>query len=198
MAYHGYIPAMKSYLSSLSHPRVFEIGLDKGMTSIPLLCFMARYHKSFKFVGVDILFQDSLTVIANNLDYTSEQEVKFYKKNSLELLPDLVKSGDKFDLILVDGDHNYYTVAEELKYLNDITSDKGIVIVDDYEGRWANKDLWYSDREDYENVEIATKVVSTEKHGVKTAVDEFLALNSDWVKSAPIVGEPVVLNRRRL
>lgn len=198
MAYHGYIPGMKGYLSEIEKPNVLEIGLDRGVTTIPLIAFMTRFHKSFDYTGVDVLLQESLIITLNNLDLRSGQNVSLMQKNSLEALPDFVKKSNKFDLVLIDGDHNYYTVADELSHLNSITHDRSLVIIDDYEGRWSEKDLWYSDREEYKKVDIATKAVATEKHGVKPAVDEFLESNPQWIKTAPIPGEPVVLTKRKL
>lgn len=198
MAYHGYIPGMKGYLSEITHPRVLEIGLDRGVTTIPVIAFMTRFHKTFDFLGIDVLLQQSLIITLNNLDLKQGHNVSLKQKNSLEEIPEIVKRGEKFDLVLIDGDHNYYTVAEELRHLNDITHDKSLVIIDDYEGRWSEKDLWYSDREEYKKVEIATKSITTDKHGVKPAVDEFLDSNPQWFKSVPIHGEPVVLSKRKL
>ena len=72
-----------------------------------------------------------------------------------------------------------------------------LVVCDDYEGRWSERDLWYSERDGYQDVKAATPRVETEKHGVKAAVDEWLAAHPQWQKSQPIKGEPVVLRRAR-
>lgn len=198
MAYHGYIPYMKTYLAGIQSPRVLEIGLDKGMTTIPLVVFLTRVHKAFEFIGVDILLQDSLVITLNNIDYFEGQKVYLNQNNSLDILPSICKENRKFDLILIDGDHNYYTVKKELEYLADLSHENTVVIIDDYHGRWADKDLWYADRPGYEQVASSTKRIETEKQGVKSAVDEFLDSNSTWFLSVPIKGEPVMLTRRKL
>jgi len=198
MAYHGYIPYMKRYLSGLKSPKVLEIGLDVGITTIPIINFLTRFHNSFEFTGIDILLQDSLIIILNNIDFFEGQKVLLRQSNSLNVLPDLSKSEKKFDLILLDGDHNYYTVKKELEHITDISTDNTVVIVDDYHGRWSDRDLWYSDRPGYDKVLESTKPVETDKHGVKTAVDEFLVNNPNWFLSCPINGEPVVLTKRKL
>ena len=198
MAYHGYIPYMKTYLAGLQSPKVLEIGLDKGMTTIPLVVFLSRVHKTFEFIGVDILLQDSLVITLNNIDYFEGQKVYLNQNNSLDTLPNICKENRKFDLILIDGDHNYYTVKKELEYLTDLSHESTVVIIDDYHGRWADKDLWYSDRPGYEEVASSTKRVETEKQGVRSAVDEFLDSNPNWFLSVPIKGEPVMLTKRKL
>jgi predicted O-methyltransferase YrrM len=110
--------------------------------------------------------------------------VFLFQNNSLEILPQVVEQGMRFNVVLIDGDHNYYTVRRELDYIDKLLKPGGVVIVDDYSGRWAERDLFYAEREGYENVK-----------GV-TAVDEFLSVNPRWVSSQPVGGEPIVLMRK--
>ena len=197
MAYHGYIPSIKQFLSQIQSPKVLEIGLCKGITTIPLFAFMSRAHESFEFVGVDVLVQESLLIILNNIDVLPSQKMIIHQDSSLNVLPKLTESSKKFDVVLLDGDHNYYTVSRELEYLDSLTNENSIVLIDDYHGRWSEKDLWYSEREGYESVDRATKRTDTEKHGVKPAVDDFLMKNYKWELSTPINGEPVLLRRKK-
>jgi hypothetical protein len=197
MAYHGYIPLVKQYLTNFAEPSVLEVGLDKGVSTIPLVNFMSRYHKKFFFLGIDILLQETLKLTLQNLDFFEEQSVNLCAGNSIEVLPEIAKQGVKFDVLLLDGDHNYHTVSRELSYLNELTHDKSLVIIDDYHGRWSEKDLWYSSRQEYQEIELATKPVETEKHGVKAAVDDFISNDKTWKMETLIPGgEPVVLTRK--
>ena len=198
MAYHGYIPHVKKFLSTIESPQVLEIGIDMGQTSTPLIAFMTRFHKSFHFVGVDVLIRNHIPIVFNNLDLIGEQKVTLVQANSLEFLPKAKKHYQAFDVVLLDVDHNYYTVFNELQYLNEITKFNSIVLVDDYHGRWAERDLWYSENDEYRENKFASKPIETEKHGVKSAVDEFLAKNPNWFLSCPIKGEPVVLTQKKL
>jgi len=196
MAYHGYIPFIKESLFKLDNPKVLEVGLDKGVTTIPTIVFLARAKKKFEFVGVDVLIQEPLLITLRNIDVSKEQKISLFQDNSLNILPKFVENSFKFDVVLLDGDHNYFTVSKELEHLNDLVSDGGLVIIDDYHGRWAEKDLWYAERDGYEKVETATKKVETQKHGVKPAVDEFLLSNSHWETFTLMNGEPIVLRKR--
>jgi predicted O-methyltransferase YrrM len=198
MAYHGYIPLVKNYLDQFETPTVLEVGLDRGITSIPVVTHLARKHEAFVFFGIDVLLQESLKITLSYIDYAEKQSVRLCQGNSLDVLPKLVAQKAKFDVLLIDGDHNYYTVAKELEYLDDLTHENSLVIIDDYHGRWGDKDLWYSDRKEYEAVAEATKPQETEKHGVRPAVDEFVEKIGKWKLETPIKGgEPVVLTRVR-
>jgi len=197
MAYHGYISGIKNYLSKVKNPRVLEVGLCKGATTIPIIVFLSRVHKDFEFIGVDILLQESLLITLNNIDMMPSQKMFLCQDSSLNLFPKFCEEKKKFDVLLLDGDHNYYTVSKELEYLDSLTHENSLVIIDDYHGRWSEKDLWYSEREGYESLQNVTKRIETEKHGVKPAVDDFLAKNSNWELSTPISGEPVLLKRKK-
>jgi predicted O-methyltransferase YrrM len=197
MAYHGYIPPIKQFLSQIPNPKVLEVGLCKGITTVPLFVFMSRFHENFEFIGVDVLLQESLLVMIRNIDVSSTQKLILYQDSSLNVLPKLTETSRKFDVVLLDGDHNYYTVSKELEYLDLLTNENSLVLIDDYHGRWSEKDLWYAEKEGYESVNNATKRIDTEKHGVKSAVDDFLMKNSNWELSTPIKGEPVMLTRKK-
>lgn len=197
MAYHGYIPIIKQFLLETESPKILEVGLDRGVTTIPVIAFLCRTQKKFEFTGIDVLLQEPLLITLRNIDMASEQQVKLFQDSSLNVLPKLVEESKKFNVILLDGDHNYYTVSKELEYLNSLVEDDGIVIIDDYHGRWSDKDLWYAEEKGYENVSQATKKIETDKHGVKPAVDEFVEANPGWEMSTLMQGEPVVLRKKQ-
>ena len=174
---------------------ILEVGVDRGVTLISLVAFLARSKKQFVAIGVDVLIQEQVAIVARNLDLLPEQQMFLLQQNSLETLPKLIEQGMKFDLILIDGDHNYHTVSNELLHLEALTHPHSLVVIDDYEGRWADRDLWYAQRPDYKDVKGVTEPVSGEKHGVKLAVDEYLTAHPVWKTAKPISGEPILLTR---
>lgn len=145
----------------------------------------------FHVTSVDIQMDASLEVILQYTGFLGSKYLSFQVENSLDFLRRETQS--KYDVVFLDGDHNYFTVSQELDMLKDRVHSDSIIIVDDYEGRWSERDLFYADRESHKDNKIATKTVDTDKHGVKPAVDEFLQKNTNWNKVAPICGEPVIL-----
>jgi hypothetical protein len=199
ISYHGYLPLVKQYLQKLPpdhSPTLLEVGVDRGVSLIPLVAFLARTRKSFTALGIDVMVQEQVRIMLMNLDLTQFQLAHLVEDNSLKTMPKMIDQGMKFDVLLIDGDHNYYTVAEELKHLGALTHPHSLVIMDDYDGRWAERDLFYAERDDYKGNVHATPKVETEKHGVKAAVDEWLAAHSEWKKTQPIHGEPIMLQRQ--
>lgn len=202
MSYVGYIPLVKQFifqqLPKEHVPTVLEVGIDRGTSLLPLVVFLARTRESFTAVGVDVKVQESVALMLANFDLQPQQQAFCLQGNSLEVLPKMVSQGMKFDVVLLDGDHNYHTVSKELEHLEALTHPHSLVVIDDYDGRWAEKDLWYSEREGYEDVKAATPKVETEKHGVKVAVDEWLDAHPEWQKAKPIPGEPIILLRKAI
>jgi predicted O-methyltransferase YrrM len=200
MASHGYLPTIKQYiyqqLPKEHVPTVLEVGVDRGVMLLSLIVFLARTRPAFVAIGVDIWVQEQVQLMLQHIDRTPQQQAYCIEGNSLEVLPKMVDQGMQFDVLLVDGDHNFHTVSRELTYVDALTRPGAIVIVDDVFGRWSERDLFYAEREGYESVRCATPRVDTEKHGVKAAVDEWLEANLNWQLSQPIPGEAVMLMRR--
>lgn len=198
MSYHGFIPLCKKHLSAITTrpPTLLEVGVDRGVSFLSLATFLARSKQEFTALGIDIMIQEQVQIMLHHLDLLPSQQAYLLEENSLTALPKLKQMKMKFDVLLLDGDHNYHTVSQELLTVPDLVAPDGILIIDDYDGRWSEKDLWYAERPGYEQNANASKKIETDKHGVKAAVDEFIATNPQWRLSKPVMGEPVLLSRK--
>lgn len=199
MAYHGLLPLCKQFLHQLPHaPSVLEVGVDRGVSFLTLAMFLARTKPEFLAVGIDVLVQEQVNIMLANMDLQPKQSAYLISGNSLQVLPKMVDQGMKFDLVLLDGDHNYHTVAAELPQLERLVHPHSAIIVDDYDGRWSDRDLWYAERDGYQDNANVTQRVDTDKHGVKTAVDEWLSAHPEWHKLKPVPGEPILLTKQNI
>ena len=177
---------------------MLEIGVDRGITFLPLLASLLSTRPEFSLFGVDVRLQEHVSLIVEHMGpYSETQSVLLMEGNSLTVMPELAKQRCRFDLLLIDGDHNYHTVSNELRCVDALLAPGGFAVLDDVDGRWSDRDLWYSEREGYEGNLSATKRVDTEKHGVRAALEDFLAAEprGRWTTAKPIPGEPVVLHR---
>ncbi len=199
MSYSGYVPIIKDFIHRCvpqeRAPALLEVGIDRGTTLIPLVAFLARTRPAFVCVGIDVKVQEQVVTVLQNLDLAPEQAAFCIEGNSLDVLPKMASQGMRYDVVLIDGDHNYHTVSRELAMLENLVVPGALVICDDYNGRWSERDLWYSERDGYQDVTIATQRIETERHGVKAAVDEWLTSHPEWQKAQPLVGEPIVLTK---
>jgi hypothetical protein len=204
MAYHVLMGNMQNILAKIKNPKVLEIGIDLGTTFFTLAHSLTLTHDVFKITGIDIFIKYGVRAMILNwvIRKPITQLIELEETNSLDYLKDK-KNFCEYDLILLNGDHNYYTVSKELEMLHKNFTKKGtVIIVDDYHGRWSKKDLWYEEREEGKKSICATKKVDTEKHGIKPAIDDFLANHGEWKFSNVVcpdrpneVAEPIFLER---
>lgn len=211
MAYWGYFPLMKEHLKGYQYPKVLEVGVDKGQTLIPLLQYLSIGFDDFHLVGNDIYVRDELKIKLElmTMNLKNQQTFDMAVTSSLEFLPKFVETMQGtpyekegyFNLMLIDGDHNYHTVKKEFEYIPKVLAPGGLVIFDDYDGRWSNKDEFFIEREGYADNPMALSREAGEesKTGVKPAVDEFIAANPDWILTklpAFADKEPVLIFRK--
>lgn len=213
MAYWGYMEFIRNYLQRVERPNVMEIGLDKGQTFIPLLAHLMKNFETFTLFGVDVLVKEAFRVqyeiMSQELssptenDPNSGQILKVFENSSLAVLEQLSSFPENHQVIhvlLIDGDHNYYTVKRELEYAKFLLHPQGVIIIDDYSNRWGDKDEYFAELPGYENNKYVSKredIEHPEKKGLKPAVDDFLEQNKDWVLTDAVFpgAEPRLLYR---
>ena len=205
MSYLGLVkPICNSLLKNISAPKILEIGTDKGQTLLPMIQNLITRYERFTYVGVDILVRDDLVAQihqfhnANVLgwDPPGKRDILLEQENSLSWLAKVQLPEDfKFDLVLLDGDHNYATVSKELQLLQRVIRPETFIVCDDFNGRWAEKDMFYIEKEEYRDNDLASPSLKSEKQGVGSAVRDFIGKNNNWdyIEFPPF--EPAILYR---
>jgi hypothetical protein len=220
MAYHGYINFMCKHLSMFMNPTTLEVGVDKGQTMFPIVTGLSKLcanrDRNYLYTGIDVLLREHVIIGAtyinefnwNSADTPNESTAGFIdliQRNSLDVLPNLVEAPIRYDLALIDGDHNYYTVKKELELISQLVSPNyGIIICDDYNGPGGLQDEYFSELDNFyketggnQNVDNLVKREDCDfgdKIGVKCAVDEFVEENDNWALcDIDPDGEPVIL-----
>ena len=81
-----------------------------------------------------------------------------------------------FELYLIDGDHNYYTVSREMELIHKHGDAGNIMLYNDVAGTWARKDLYYDPEF------IPPEYIGGRNQGVLTAIESFLdGLSQRWL-----------------
>ena len=200
MSYQSIVKPIMQFLSHFEQPQILEIGVDKGQTAIPLCHNLTLLERPFLYDGIDILVQESVINILTNMSRVSFKNstpempffnTRLFEENSLDFLPKLIEVSAKYNLILLDGDHNYHTVYSELAMLDRLTLPSTLIICDDYNTRWSDKDLFYSEREEYSDVRNATpRTVRQKKKGVKPAIEDFIEQSGGkWASTSSPFGD---------
>ena len=193
MSYLGLIrPIFRSFVKKFDAPNILEIGIDRGQSAIPIINNLSLCFKNFTYTGIDIkikgcffeqLSQLETISLIDIKDKPSGRDIRLFQKNSLAWLKNNVDLNIKFDLVFLDGDHNYFTVLNELILLQSYIHDNSVIICDDYNGKYSKSDMFYCTYEGYENNKLATPKIESERQGVKTAVDDFVTSSKTNFKS---------------
>ena len=160
--------------------RILELGIADGVTAFPLCTNLTLLGCAYSYEGIDIKLSESLREqyaytleLWKSLTIIEQTTTKFLQLKKEE--PPIV-----YDLVLVDGDHNYDTVKAECELLSNFIDSSTILLFDDYGGKFATEDQYYAHHEGYESNPLITDPLTKDASspvGVKAAVNEFIANN---------------------
>lgn len=152
--------AIGPLLRSAGASRVLEIGASWGGNTERLV----RDLPNARVTVIDPCFDADLVA-----KFKGEPRVEVRKGKSLEMLPEI--SG-QYDAILIDGDHNYYTVYSELHLIAErgLLAPNGFILLHDMGPPYGRMDMFY----DPEAVPPEAKAPGRPQ-GVRTAVEAFIA-----------------------
>ena len=111
------------------HNTVLEIGAQKGLNTN-------------KIIAVIRSLGGRLTSIDPAPQFIPDDDIHFFQEFSI---PFLKNTDEVYDLIIVDGDHNWYTVFHELLIMEEreILKPRGIILHHDICWPYAKRDLYY-------------------------------------------------------
>lgn len=159
--------AVMPLLHDIQAKRVLEIGSSQGGNTDRIL----RSSLDLQVMVIDPCLDADL--VAKYRDVTG---VTVLPARSLDALPNLTES---FDAILIDGDHNYYTVLNELKWIShrNLLSRRGVILFHDVGQPYGRRDLYY------EPDRIPADAKSDDApHGVLTAIEAFRSIDPGrWI-----------------
>jgi hypothetical protein len=117
---------------------ILEIGAESGTSTNALLRFVADKQ------GCLYCIDPAPDFDSDELQRKHPESLKFYRDLSLNVLP-----GHKmFDVAMVDGDHNWYTVYNELLQIEEIHEhdpiQQPIVFIHDIAWPYGRRDLYYN------------------------------------------------------
>jgi hypothetical protein len=116
---------------------IVEIGSDKGFNTRNLLDFCERSDAVLHVIDPAPKYD-----VAEWRERYGDRFV-FYPALSVDAIPSI----DRFDLVLVDGDHNWYTVYNELKLVEARCAESDqpfpLVLLHDLDWPFGRRDLYY-------------------------------------------------------
>ena len=128
---------LEPLIEALEPRRIVEIGADRGTTTRALLAAAARHGATVHVIDPKPSFDVA------ELQGEHPEALVFHRALSLETLPGL----KDVDLALVDGDHNHYTVLNELRLLERVALEgerlPPLVALHDAGWPYGRRDLYY-------------------------------------------------------
>jgi hypothetical protein len=120
------------YLRECGYRKLCEIGAQSGGNTDKLLGCGAD-----RITVIDPCFDADLEE-----KYRNNPKISVHRGRSLDVLPGLM---DSFDCILIDGDHNWYTVFNELVLIARMGLLKagGLILLHDVAWPYARRDMYY-------------------------------------------------------
>ena len=128
---------VKPLLSELKLKNIVEVGAQTGINTNKILQYCREQEGKLHTIDPAPIF-DYMKLKEEN-----EENFEFYKELSLSALP-LLKD---YDAILLDGDHNWYTVYHELNCINDSFKGKEkfpLILLHDIGWPYGRRDLYYN------------------------------------------------------
>jgi len=127
-------------ISALKPRSIVEIGCEHGKNTANLIRYCAAHGVALHVVDPQPLLDEKL------LEHCTRQKdfsFTLHVKRSLDALPALSCA----DLILLDGDHNWYTVRHELQCIEELGKRTGcqpLVLLHDVAWPYARRDMYYA------------------------------------------------------
>lgn len=128
---------IKPIFEAVKPKNIIEIGSDNGGHTKNILNYCKQHNAC-------------LHVIDPLPKYSTQELEESYKGNVIlhkDLSLNSINKIDKFDMVLIDGDHNWYTVFNELKLIEkkskEIKQNFPIVLFHDIGWPYAKRDLYY-------------------------------------------------------
>lgn len=185
---------IESIIKALKPSVILEIGVDKGDNTKNILNYCST--NNCKLISIDPYPHESIV----EFEYEYEDIFTLIRDLSLNVLPDISKA----EIVLIDGDHNWYTVFNELKVLEEKATDSfPLIFLHDVEWPYDHRDMYYDPDnipseyiQPYEKkgINLHSKKLSdtygvnsglynavesgTDQNGVLTAVEDFIRQSS--------------------
>lgn len=123
---------VKPYIIKSGYRRLCEIGASRAENTIKLL----------EIGAVEILIIDPCIDVDLSEKFREDKRVLVRKGLSLDVLSHMT---DAFDCILIDGDHNWYTVYNELRTIQarGLLREGGTIFFHDVGWPYARRDMYY-------------------------------------------------------
>jgi GT2 family glycosyltransferase/glycosyltransferase involved in cell wall biosynthesis len=135
---HWFLKLLIHPLLEAIRPRtIVEVGVELGTVTVPLLRWAEGNGAIVHAIDPDPTLNVDRTIAEHG------ERLRFHRAKSLETLGEI----EDVDLALIDGDHNWYTVINELRTLERRAGEQGreppVILLHDVGWPYGRRDLYY-------------------------------------------------------
>lgn len=131
---------------------VLEIGMAFGTSSLAIIAALPKSGLLYSIdpYQTDIEHWDSVGLIRLNNSNASHKH-RLIEEKSFIALPELIKKGDFFDLIYIDGWHTFDGILIDLFYSDKLLKPNGVIGINDTSFASVNKAIkWFLSHREYQ------------------------------------------------
>jgi Methyltransferase domain len=202
-------PVVRPLLEALQPEVVVEVGVHRAATTAKLVELASEQDFFVHAIDPEPATEGNV----ESLVEAHGGRLVFHQRRSLEALPEI----EGIDAVLLDGDHNWYTVYHELQLLAELSARDGrpypLTFVHDVGWPYGRRDLYYDpetipaeyrhphrragivpgqpELSDAGGINAALNnalVAGTPRNGIRTAIEDFLADSGVELAFRDVVG----------
>lgn len=184
-------------IDQLKPKTILEIGFGAGMNVLLLLCYLKKPGNDYRLISVS----DSPKMPELTLPYDCLDQFIYIYGVSYRILPnwfsmDIPEPFKKpIDFCIIDSDHNYYTLKQELNYIDSIMSPTCAIALHDTASKPCKHHMYFANALNQNSNSMISnhgyldkteyprdKVIETFDVPLMQAIDEFLVEHKDYNK----------------
>ena len=145
---------LNNFIKNNNYSNVLEIGMAFGTSSLAIIAALPESGLLYSIdpYQTDTMHWDSVGLIRLN-ESNATHKHRLIQDKSFIALPELIKKGDLFDLIYIDGWHTFDGTLIDLFYSDKLLKPNGVIVVNDTSFASVNKAIkWFISHRDYQEV----------------------------------------------
>jgi predicted O-methyltransferase YrrM len=145
---------LNNLVKNNKYSNVLEIGMAFGTSSLAIIAALPKSGLLYSIdpYQTDTKHWDSVGLIRLN-ESNATHKHRLIQEKSFIALPELIKKGNLFDLVYIDGWHTFDGTLIDLFYSDKLLKPNGVIGVNDTNFASVNKALkWFISHRDYQEV----------------------------------------------
>ena len=150
MPWYGYHPYLNEYIREKRCRKIMEVGVFSGENALKMVetAILNVEPSSVEYFGFDFFSNYTKSDIAHRLEKTG-CKFTLFEGNTVDTLPQAIKSLPKMDLIFIDGGKSFEVASSDWRYSKILMHDETAIFVHNADFPGVQKMVDNISREEY-------------------------------------------------